>query len=275
VTIAAGFCCDDALILATDTEYWSGGIKIPGRKLFVLPPALDHKVAIAGAGDVAFMKMAVDMLSDKISHQTCTANQIQSKVQEVINEIYKKHIYPYPAKLEEKPLLQLLVAAWTKADGLTLFGTALTAVFEIKRNEYLCLGFGSDVASYIVDAFWQASALGVSSLDTEMVAVHAVAMAKKYAQFCGGDTELLTLEAAGFTIASHSQVELMEGYCENFMRSIAALFVPPIFGDLNDEGFVADLNDLLDSMRNFRRNEMALLRERYGKRGPASRRNDS
>ena len=55
MTIAAGFCCDDGIVLAADRENSIGDIsKVPTRKIFTLSKRETIRGAVAGAGNRNF-----------------------------------------------------------------------------------------------------------------------------------------------------------------------------------------------------------------------------
>ncbi len=67
MTIAAGFCCPDGIVLAADTQYTLGYMtRIQGPKIFRLKERENVRVAVAGAGDVAYMQMAVEEIDRKL-----------------------------------------------------------------------------------------------------------------------------------------------------------------------------------------------------------------
>ncbi len=130
MTIAAGFKCTDGLVLCSDTEYtWDSVLKLPGPKIYTHREP-SFSLAFAGAGDVDFIRMAVQRIVNALKGQNPTFQQIEVCVQVIIKRIHQEHLYPFPGITYERPTVELLIGIWTKEGGLELLKTRLNECYE-------------------------------------------------------------------------------------------------------------------------------------------------
>jgi hypothetical protein len=111
MTIAAGFRSQDSIILCADTEVTLGAdLKLLRGKL-TLYRSDDCNLALVGAGNADFIKMAAQKIINAIG-QSPTHFEIYSAIERVVLEVFSKHVQYYPED-GQKPNFDLLIAAWT------------------------------------------------------------------------------------------------------------------------------------------------------------------
>ena len=82
MTIALGFKCEDGIALASDSQYSAGLSKTRGQKIFVIPSNGHYALTVAGAGSVANMKRAVELLEGgirDIGDRAATTEELRGK----------------------------------------------------------------------------------------------------------------------------------------------------------------------------------------------------
>jgi hypothetical protein len=148
VTIAAGFKCNDGIILATDLEITESTIKrVGGKSAYICIPGVGN-VGIAGAGIYDVLAYACEVLSQRTRGNNL--REILASLRGNIAKIYAEHIRPaYPRK-EWGQALQLLVGIVTNAESeidWRLYSSAQTILRETGPYEFV--GFGRDLAYYV------------------------------------------------------------------------------------------------------------------------------
>jgi hypothetical protein len=120
---------DGGILLATDTQHsYLKMLKLSRPKLVRLS-FLNAKVGIATAGDVDFALMAAEKIRESLSETNPTHSGIKSAVEEVLLEVYQRHVYPSGMFYENA--FDRLLAAWTQAEGLKLFQTSTSSITQI------------------------------------------------------------------------------------------------------------------------------------------------
>ena len=196
MTIAAGFCCSNGIVLATDSQYTLGYLaRIQGPKIFRLKDRNGLRMAVAGAGDVAYMQKAVEDIDRRLDEKfqgPVNHDQISDIIEKVVTRLYLGHLYKCPAPDNERPHFWLLVAVWIEGLGVRLIRTERTAVCYV--NGFWCLGVGDILSNYLLRSRYQ------QSLDFEdiiAIASYVINETKSYVPGCGGETEIVVLGENG------------------------------------------------------------------------------
>src|SRR5438105_14228253 len=119
MTIAAGFCYDDGLLLCADSMHTSD-LKLHRPKIFMTRYE-DGLIAFALAGHEGYAKMAIQDCTDAIL--ACEASQrsvktIKRIVRNTLRSTYVDHIDMRPPHEQYDVQIALLVAVWSKSEGL-------------------------------------------------------------------------------------------------------------------------------------------------------------
>lgn len=239
VTIGIGFKCDDGIVLAADTQH-SGALKLRGEKVIqiVCPPGI--AACVAGAGRVSLIRKAVELIGKSIS-KSGPSGDILAIVEDALSTIHRKYIYPYSGPEENRPSVQLLVGVWTENDGLRLVDTEQSIPNFV--DDYAVIGSGGNIAEYIIKT---SRGYIHSAVDAKYLAAYAVAMAKTYDLFCGGETRIKILSSTGKLETTRSD-EIKDA--ETFFEDLVEANRVTICG-LNMEAFEdADLDILVDDYK--------------------------
>lgn len=108
LTIAAGFHCDDGIVICADTEHTDQIGKYQREKIF----NFQHQLLLTGAGHSDYIKMAFDKLCDAYrSSQPINPSAARDIVERMILDLYAKHIFNfYRPEDSNRPSLELIIA---------------------------------------------------------------------------------------------------------------------------------------------------------------------
>lgn len=243
MTIGVGFKCDDGIVLATDSQYTTGGlIKTHGPKLFIVAERPDLSVLIAGAGSVSFMKMAVRMIEARVKQMpegSATLSGVVGEIENILLNVFTKHIYIYPAAPESQPVFNLLIGVWISNEGLHLFQSDLTSVTSV--SEYSCIGLGIYVSEFALGLMHR-SDIGIE--EAKFLAAYCIKAAKDYVDDCGKDTKIYVLSKQGaISRVGLGEIKDTDEYIENLSDSLRYL---PMGLEIDDD---SDLDSLVGLFR--------------------------
>lgn len=219
VTIAAGFRYRNGILLLADTQHtYRQWMKLSKSKIVELKfPGQKAKIGVAIAGSVDFAIMATEKLEKKLKSIDITHEVIGDKIEEVLLDIYDRHIHPF--NLGNECGFDLLVAMWTDAEGLALLNTSGTAITEIK--EYGMIGIGLYLAQFL------ASTYDRHSMERDEVFTFAVDVFRKvktHVDGCGGLTNVFLLEQDGESgYYPETDVENIEQFTKDFDQAVQGL----------------------------------------------------
>jgi 20S proteasome alpha/beta subunit len=192
MTIAAGFFCQDGIVICADSEVSTDFEKFDESKIFTQNPdgAGDAPtVVFAGSGWLDFVKMTVDKVRNESAFVT-HGYEVEEILEKTILNVHRKHIRYYP--VEPKPFFSLLVGIRDQ-NSLSLFLTAGTAVNRVP--EYACIGVGDTLAHYLSRGL---TPQRESSQEAALLAVQILDQVKKNVPGCGGQfSEILILPKQG------------------------------------------------------------------------------
>jgi 20S proteasome alpha/beta subunit len=238
MTIAAGFKCSDGIVLAADTEYTLNTVKIYGPKIFELPGAIhDPHVVLAGAGDVPFIQMTVELLDRELAKLQSVPQSSHQKAETAIRttvaNLHDGFLPPHPQPHE--PSVDLLIAVWSADGGVKLWTSSSTAVAEVRDPPYRLLGYGLDLASCLIEPLKQEWATTVTA---SALAVYILKATKRFTQYCGGETDICILDANGnFRREDMDHIKAEEEFFSRLENSVSALLLPATveIEEINDE----------------------------------------
>lgn len=241
MTIGVGLLCRNGIVLGTDTQYTTGGfLKTFGPKIFKVAKRADVAVILAGAGRVPFMKTAVERIGRAVEQLPAdpSAESVKEAAEDALLKFYTRHIYPAPKDI--RPSFELLVGSWT-VEGLHLYKSDLTNLVPVA--EYGFLGIGEYVACHALELI-RGSDIGIEQ--GKCVAAYSIKAAKDYADACGKETKIWTLDDGG-EIQQLSAQEIcdIEQYCDGLEQSMQFLLLGLDVEDLSEPEF----DILVDSFR--------------------------
>jgi 20S proteasome alpha/beta subunit len=200
MTIAAGFCYDGGILLCADSMYSGGNTKEHRSKIFPVEGIDDWgAAAFVLAGNEGYSKMAIQECSEAIRLLPIPRRSIRAVKDLLIDTvkwIYTEHIEQRPVYEQYEYQVDLLVAVWTRGEGLHLFATRKTAVIEI--DTYECIGSAAALAQYLVAPSYEHRADRQQMI---VLGIQAIAAAKDSDPNCEGNAEFLSVSQKG-TVSS-------------------------------------------------------------------------
>jgi 20S proteasome alpha/beta subunit len=220
MTIVAGFCAADGIVLAGDTMY-SGGAKIHQPKLFSYSVALGENpcsLAFALTGNEAYGKMAIEDCVDEVRSAVSeerTIKSVKRALRKTIKRINEEYVDRRPEGERESVRLDLIIAASVPPDGLSLFKTHGAAVVAVR--DYHCAGNGWYLGDYFMRNVFVRS---MSMPEVVLLAVQAFWAVKSYDGTCGGDTQFLMMLPGGeVTVPVPYDITRLEGHMAEFEKT--------------------------------------------------------
>ena len=194
MTIAAGFCTRDGIVLCADTMMTSA-MRTYESKIF--PYSIDgESYAFALAGHELYGKMAIDECREAVASvavEKRTVRTVRKAIAKAIKEIFENHIDLRPESERPDAQIYLLIAAWIPKDGGThLFSTLSTAVTE--RLDCDCIGSGYYLGNFLIRPVFQNN---MPMQEAILLATHALSAAKTYDVNCGGASQFVILRSDG------------------------------------------------------------------------------
>jgi 20S proteasome alpha/beta subunit len=233
MTVAAGFRCQDGVVLCADEEYTEGGLlKFTGSKMVVYE-GLRARVLLTFSGDKDFATMAMDKIVERLARSSETATEIRSIVEGEIQQLHKKHIYRHPGYKDGiAPEVSFLVGVWTEPQETDLWVTSRTTATRVPT--WHTIGVGHYLAAYLGKTLF-ADSLNVR--EAALLGSYLLSQAKEHVPGCGGTSNIVTLAKDG-SIKREDSLNIFEGeaYFSEFTTLVRRLFYA--FGDLdlpNDE----------------------------------------
>lgn len=268
MTMAAGFKAADGFILCADTQISQSFVKYPQSK-FRTFYGLDVQPAFVFASDdVVFTDMIIQRLVDHIAISGLGIKLLRSMEQEV-RSIYKE--FPKESKMHD-----LLLVARLKGpgDAPKLFRITGHTISPVLR--YSCVGTGQIITQGLVTELYDHRLdLGRMAL----VAAYALAEAKKYGGFVGGNSEiLLAWNSRPYELfpVDHLFKDIEDLDKTYFTLKLLFQHVTLSYGDsrISKEEFASDWKRLSDTVLERRAGDMRDLAEREQLRADMNRREE-
>src|SRR5579862_4765061 len=128
VTIVAGFCCADGIVLCADTEHNAGLSKFQRKKILSYSDE-ECEVRFAGSGHSDYIDMTIEKMGLVLRGKGKTIEGIKEAFESVALDIHTRHIQPFfNMQDESRPQICLLVAVRLTTGQLELLKVAHTTV---------------------------------------------------------------------------------------------------------------------------------------------------
>ena len=250
MTIAAGFKCQDGVVLCADTEMSVPYLlKYPASKMTIVP-FLKSKAFFTYAGDELFSKMCIARLAARLRRlEGDDGLPVFTSLQQEALAIHQEY-----AGVLETPL-QVLIAlqGYEKVDLYQINEHSVAWV-----SSYTCIGSGMMVARASAEPLYKVS---MSVKEVSFVAAYALGQAKKYGFGCGsqsqivliyprkGDPRFFTDEHYDFML--QAEVERLEKGYEAITSALRALLLKrgSVFPK-KDVAFEKSIKALVRTLRN-------------------------
>jgi hypothetical protein len=264
MTIAAGFLCDDGIVICADREVSTGSDKWEESKIFTLHTDAETpktNAIIAGSGWLDYVKMTVDKIRKRAMFMS-TALEIEEAVEETVLEVHRKHIRFYSG--DEKPNFDLIVGIRDDS-GLVLLQSIGTSVRRVPTR-FSCIGVGQTLASYISRKL---NPQDDTASEAALLAVQILEQVKANVPECGGlFSDVAVLPKDGPLIRINPSALLDIG---NRSREFALLLKPLLMSvtnpTLSEEDFEERILELTQKCRHIRmESQERMRRARSGKK---------
>ena len=256
MTIVAGFLLQEHIVLCGDTMVTSG-IKTHQSKLqgfHVNDGAERYTFGFALAGNEVNGEMAIQDCIAALSEcpkQELTLRKATEILREAIADINRRYV----DGRSDTERFDLIIGAWLpRGGGLKLFSTAGGS--GVIRRDHECLGSGYWLANIIANPMFHRR---MRLDETVLLAIQAIAAAKKYDPYCGGDTNFMVIARGGAISAAvpYRAVEV-ENYIADFDNSSRRLLLDLGNAELQEADIERKLAEFVEVGRRVR----AFLRNR-------------
>lgn len=238
MTVAAGFTCQDGIVLCADSEYtWGSLLKTQGTKI-ARPPADDAVVLIAGAGAAPFMQGFFEDVRDGLPKTDKTVLVIKELIKRTLKELYRSY-RAVPNWNDSESGGQFLIAVRGSDGQLALWETEGTRTNEV--HECACVGIGLYLGYYVARCLYRQH---ITVKDASVAAAILIREVAQNVQHVGGDGLVVTLPAMGEP--TNVDAESIAEYDEAFLAVSDALR-PAVFACLNQYRPTSDLDTALET----------------------------
>jgi len=210
------------------------------------------RVVLGGAGNSKLIELFFEEIRN-IPGAVTSISDFRSHVDVILESVFQKHVYSAPSDMRDYLEFQLIIAVWTKDDGLSLLETSNAATIACIGG-YSCIGWGESHAKKLADEWYQSN-YGERSL--VLLANYILKQTKKYEPHCGGDTHVVSLSKQG-VVRVYSV--LQSGDDENFADAFGKVSHWPLFwcgdettSDQEMSAFLDAYSQLLKALLTLRR----------------------
>ncbi|HTW44942.1 MAG TPA: hypothetical protein VMD58_05305 [Acidobacteriaceae bacterium] len=195
MTIAAGFSCEDGVLLCADTKV-STDVKTNESKL-AFYRSEDAQLAMAfamTAVDLDFSRSSADRCwayAERCFSPSSTIESIRQCAEFSLAEFYRDEIFPHPDRPSNQPFFQFLIAVWLR--GKTALFVSKETVLSSPQGTWECLGTGGYLGRNIIRQYTAANGNPDTLNEAALVASCAVESAIEYDESCGGEAEMILL----------------------------------------------------------------------------------
>jgi 20S proteasome alpha/beta subunit len=219
VTVAAGYVCDEGVILCADTqETIPGYTKTDANKLLAFNTGPGNNAVFAGAGNNAVqIDEAAYSIARKIQEDwPIKDKRLHQSMKECLEELFPRHSYPR-AEVE----VQLLMAVQSDA-GAALFRIADCNFSPVTKNA--CIGTGVILGNQLLQRHYDNSVL---LSDAAVIAIYTLHHVKRWVDGCGGNTDIALVPHHGGKISymPSTDVDKIEKYCDAYDDALKNLLV--------------------------------------------------
>lgn len=195
MTIAAGFACNDGVLLCADTKV-STDVQTQESKL-AFYRSDDAQLAMAfamTAVDLDFSRSSADRCwasTEQCLSPSSTIENIRQAAEFSLADFYREEIFPHPDRLPNQPFFQFLIAVWLR--GKTDLFVSKETMLSAPQHPWECLGSGGYLGRNIIRQYIAANGNPDALNEAALVASCAVESAIEYDENCGGEAEMILL----------------------------------------------------------------------------------
>lgn len=256
MTIAAGFCCSDGIVLCADTQITiQGTLKYPESKIR-MAPGLATKPTFAFCGDVDFQKQCIPHLVNALAEaQKNTENPLIALQMEAL-ELHQTYWETF-SDPNDKLIVHLLVSLLLNGKR-RLFKILGPKVTPVDSQEFI--GAGCYLARALSGTYWTA---GSAIHRTAIVAAFMLADVKKYVDGCGMESQIVCLFNDGsYTYFPdewfHFDMQQIESSYDEWKQRTRELAID--FADAKAHSFEYNLSVIVGQLMETKGNQTAIFK---------------
>jgi 20S proteasome alpha/beta subunit len=204
MTVAAGFVCQDGIVICADSQESAGDYKFPVEKVLTrIDPWTE--IAIAGSGFGPLVDMASQKIADRLMGGWDEYSIVQQRIEETLNELYERPFHFYPVATPDDTTVDLLIAVRLRKHHFPrLYHSSATAVVRVP--EYAIIGSGRAVQYEVQNLYGKYMSVQRGIL----LAVQLLYIAKTVLRSVGGTGKIVTLGGTGLAIGEAGAWEINE-----------------------------------------------------------------
>lgn len=243
LTIAAGFTCDEGLVLCADTqETITGYVKTDTEKIRVFLGL--QNMVFTGAGDSDLIEMTIEEIYRALSNHDPTAIWPLEKVfRDALSEVFRKRIGPYsvfPSGDPDRPDIPDLLIGVQLSSATLLYKARGTKLRRIRGAE--CVGAGLVLAKNLIARLFDPS---MSLAQTGIIAAYILHRVKTGVDSCGGKSDILLLSNRDKKIdrIQTKEIQTLEAYFEDFDSFIRPVLIAASDGTVSHDSYEKIMED--------------------------------
>jgi 20S proteasome alpha/beta subunit len=218
MTMAAGFLCNDGVLLCADTEHTGWAAKSHHSKVEHFEVS-GGKVCFALSGASALAWSAIQKCRRQL--QATPSNDLLTDVETILDAEYRRNVLGHPNYTSFD--YSLLIGIWTPDERPQLYFTTATAITEVK--DFQCIGIGGELASYLIRPGFN----GLTLKSATALAAYTLGSVKDSISGCGGMSIYVLLRndgAIGVLTSEHDgATKEVEKYAKVFDFQIKRLLL--------------------------------------------------
>ena len=220
MTIAAGFCCGDGVLLCSDSQESYGDFKRHQAKIAVRQTTYSpisakqgpFKAMFAGAGDGTFIDILVEKMWDTIKFRDESTDDLIEVLENRAIALHQKYWPVYPEK--ERPSAHLLICLYRRGEERTPRLLKMEGPLLLEVAEYECIGYGVPLAKYICDRIWETP---MSLRPSILACLYMLEQVKSHVEYCGGHSSIAY-------ITNDGSVRVMSKITPSVMDALSTVF---------------------------------------------------
>jgi len=259
MTIVAGFCCTDGIVLCADTQITvPGSMKYPESKIR-MTPSLRSEPFFAFCDDMDYQKQCIPHFGAAIQNaeqqKTSIIAALEGKAIELHQTYYDLYVEP-SEKLNANMLVSLRLDGQRKL--LRVNGPRVAPVEMLE-----CIGAGNYLARSLAGTYWSDDR---SMRETSLICAYMLADVKRYVDGCGGDSHIIQLDHSGSwkrfpAEDDYQQIEDIEQAYRDWQYRMGPLMIDFQDFQRSQINFECDLHDACEELIAQRKPKAAMHEE--------------
>jgi hypothetical protein len=195
-------------------------------------------LAVCGAGNDDLIRMAFDQLVRELKDDD-QLEDLWRKSEKLVQRVAKKYLFCYDERARERPQLQLLIAATSRAGGALLLKSDANRLVRVDRCEFV--GAGAELARATTAWLYEP---GLECAVVAPIAAETLGWLRQHVPGCGAATRVLVLKGTAVTAGAAPAVPAGEADA-GFFWGVHRLLQPILTGCLDERVSDVEFDDRL------------------------------